>query len=87
MKVAVVGGGVVGLSATVALLRRGADVRCYESGEPMGERSAGDTRIFRLAHAYPDMSESTAAGAEHVGAERFRAGGGPGDSLLMARDI
>ncbi|MFC7277558.1 FAD-dependent oxidoreductase [Paractinoplanes rhizophilus] len=55
MKVAVVGGGVVGLSATVALLRRGADVRCYESGEPMGERSAGDTRIFRLAHAYPDM--------------------------------
>ncbi|MCU7730759.1 FAD-dependent oxidoreductase [Actinoplanes sp. KI2] len=50
-----VGGGVVGLSATVALLRRGVDVRCYESGEPMGERSAGDTRIFRLAHTYPDM--------------------------------
>ncbi|MEV6850010.1 FAD-dependent oxidoreductase [Actinoplanes sp. NPDC051411] len=55
MKVAVIGGGVVGLSATVALLRRGADVRCYEPGEPMGERSAGDTRIFRLAHADPDM--------------------------------
>jgi sarcosine oxidase len=55
MKVAVIGGGVVGLSATVALLRQGVDVRCYEPGEPMGERSAGDTRIFRLAHAYPDM--------------------------------
>jgi sarcosine oxidase len=51
----VIGGGVVGLSATAALLRQGAEVRCYEPGEPMGERSAGDTRIFRLAHAYPDM--------------------------------
>jgi sarcosine oxidase len=55
MKVAVIGGGVVGLSATVALLRQGVDVHCFEPGEPMGERSAGDTRIFRLAHAYPDM--------------------------------
>ncbi|SNY68669.1 sarcosine oxidase [Paractinoplanes atraurantiacus] len=52
-----IGGGVVGLSATAALLRRGADVRCYEAGEPMGERSAGDTRIFRLAHTFPDMVE------------------------------
>ena len=55
-----IGGGVVGLSATVALLRRGVDVRCYEVGEPMGERSAGDTRIFRLAHTYPDMVELAA---------------------------
>ena len=55
MKVAVIGGGVVGLSTTAALLRQGVDVRCYDPGEPMGERSAGDTRIFRLAHAYPDM--------------------------------
>ncbi|XVV08731.1 FAD-dependent oxidoreductase [Actinoplanes sp. CA-131856] len=60
MKVAVIGGGVVGLSATAALLRRGAEVRCYEAGEPMGERSAGDTRIFRLAHTYPDMVELAA---------------------------
>jgi len=51
----VIGGGVVGLSATAALLRRGVDVHCYEPGEPMGERSTGNTRIFRLAHAYPDM--------------------------------
>lgn len=52
-----IGAGVVGLSTTVELLRRGVDVQCFEAGEPMGERSAGDTRIFRLAHAYPDMVE------------------------------
>ncbi|MEU4689044.1 FAD-dependent oxidoreductase [Actinoplanes sp. NPDC023714] len=57
MKIAVVGGGVVGLSTTVELIRLGHDVTCLEAGEPMGERSAGDTRIFRLAHAYPDMVE------------------------------
>ncbi|MBB2946966.1 sarcosine oxidase [Actinoplanes lutulentus] len=60
MKIAVIGGGVVGLSATVELARRGVDVVCYEPGPPMGERSAGDTRIFRLAHAYPDMVELAA---------------------------
>jgi sarcosine oxidase len=60
MWIAVIGGGVVGLSATVALLRQGVDARCYEVGEPMGERSAGDTRIFRLAHTYPDMVELAA---------------------------
>ncbi|XVU29569.1 FAD-dependent oxidoreductase [Actinoplanes sp. CA-054009] len=72
MRIAVVGGGVVGLSATAALLRRGAEVWCYEAGEPMGERSAGDTRIFRLAHAYPDMvalaARSKALFAEWAGA-------------------
>jgi sarcosine oxidase len=55
MRVAVVGGGVVGLSAVVALIERGAEVTCYERGIPMGERSAGETRIFRLAHGYPDL--------------------------------
>ncbi|MEV6345599.1 FAD-binding oxidoreductase [Actinoplanes sp. NPDC051851] len=60
MKIAVIGGGVVGLSTAVALLRQGIDVQCYEAGEPMGERSAGDTRIFRLAHAFPDMVELAA---------------------------
>jgi sarcosine oxidase len=60
MRVAVIGGGVVGLSATAALLRQGVDAWCYEAGEPMGERSAGDTRIFRLAHTYPDMVEFAA---------------------------
>ncbi|BCJ47471.1 hypothetical protein GCM10010168_18290 [Actinoplanes ianthinogenes] len=60
MRVAVIGGGVVGLSTTAALLRQGADAWCFEPGEPMGERSAGDTRIFRLAHTYPDMVELAA---------------------------
>src|SRR5689334_11115007 len=64
VKVAVIGGGVVGLSATAALLRRGVDAWCYERGEPMGERSTGDTRIFRLAHVYPDMV--TLAGRSQV---------------------
>jgi sarcosine oxidase len=65
MRIAVVGGGVVGLSTTVQLIRNGHDVTCFEPGEPMGERSAGDTRIFRLAHAYPDMVE-LAARSRHL---------------------
>jgi sarcosine oxidase len=56
MRVAVVGAGVVGLATTAALLRRGVEVTCYErSGDPMAERSAGSSRIFRLAHATPDL--------------------------------
>ncbi|HYH32670.1 MAG TPA: FAD-dependent oxidoreductase [Pseudonocardia sp.] len=56
MRVAVVGAGVVGLSATAALLERGAGVVCYErSGVAMDERSAGSSRIFRLAHRTPEL--------------------------------
>lgn len=55
-----IGGGVVGLSTTLALVELGADVTCYERGDPMGGRSAGETRIFRLAHAYPDMVDLAA---------------------------
>jgi glycine/D-amino acid oxidase-like deaminating enzyme len=56
MRVAVVGAGVVGLSAAAALLERGAEVVCYEkAGEPMTERSAGASRIFRLAHREPEL--------------------------------
>jgi sarcosine oxidase len=56
VRVAVVGGGVVGLSATASLLARGADVTCYErSGAVMNERSAGSSRIFRLAHPTPAL--------------------------------
>jgi len=56
MRVAVVGAGVVGLSATAALLERGAEVVCYErAGEPMAERSAGSSRIFRFAHREPEL--------------------------------
>ena len=56
MRVAVVGAGVVGLSTTAALLDAGVDAVCFErSGTVMGERSAGGSRIFRLAHADPDL--------------------------------
>lgn len=56
MKVAVVGAGVVGLSATACLGRAGVDVVCFErSVAVMGARSAGSSRIFRLAHAEPDL--------------------------------
>lgn len=55
MKVAVVGGGVVGLAATYFLRRLGADVTCFESTALMSQRSAGESRIFRLAHTEPAM--------------------------------
>jgi sarcosine oxidase len=60
VRVAVVGGGVVGLSTAVALVERGIEVTCYERGAPMAQRSAGETRIFRLAHAYPDLVDLAA---------------------------
>lgn len=56
MRVAVVGAGVVGLSTTACLVRAGVEVACFErSAAVMGERSAGSSRIFRLAHAEPDL--------------------------------
>jgi sarcosine oxidase len=56
VRVAVVGAGVVGLATTAALLERGADVVCFErAGGPMTERSAGSSRIFRLAHGTPEL--------------------------------
>ncbi len=53
MRIAVVGGGVVGLSALASLVDSGHDATCYEPGPLMAERSAGSTRIFRLAHVDP----------------------------------
>jgi sarcosine oxidase len=50
VRVAVVGAGVVGLATTAALLERGVEVVCFEARAPMAERSAGESRIFRLAH-------------------------------------
>ena len=51
-----VGAGVVGLSATACLVRAGVNVVCFErSVATMGERSAGSSRIFRLAHVEPDL--------------------------------
>ena len=44
------------MSTTAALLDAGVDAVCFErSGVVMGERSAGSSRIFRLAHTDPDL--------------------------------
>ncbi|MGD9531031.1 NAD(P)/FAD-dependent oxidoreductase [Pseudonocardia sp.] len=56
MRAAVIGAGVVGLSTVAALRAAGAEVTCFERGPAvMGERSAGSTRIFRLAHEDPAL--------------------------------
>ena len=55
MRIAVIWAGVVGLSTAYALRRYPVTVRCYEAGEPMGGRSRGGTRIFRLAHETPAL--------------------------------
>jgi sarcosine oxidase len=54
--VAVVGAGIVGLSATCALRERGIDVVCLEAGEPGRGQSAGSSRIFRHLVATPELS-------------------------------
>jgi len=51
----VVGGGVVGLATAASLVRRGVEVVCFERSTVMGERSAGSSRIFRLAHVDADL--------------------------------
>ncbi|WP_028938381.1 FAD-dependent oxidoreductase [Pseudonocardia spinosispora] len=55
MNVAVVGAGVVGLATSSALLDAGARVSCFEAEDPMSQRSAGSSRVFRLAHAEPEL--------------------------------
>jgi len=55
VRIAVIGAGVIGMSAAAALLDLGQNVTCYEPGAIMGERSVGSTRIFRLAHVDPDL--------------------------------
>jgi len=49
--VAVIGGGIVGLATAYSLRRAGVPVTVYEAGQPGGGQSAGDSRIFRHAHA------------------------------------
>jgi sarcosine oxidase len=48
--VVVIGAGVIGLAVTDALVRRGVEVRCLETGQPGRAQSSGFTRIFRHHH-------------------------------------
>lgn len=54
-EIAVVGAGIVGLSAAFALRERGVGVRVYEPGRPGDAMSGGASRIFRHAHADPRL--------------------------------
>lgn len=57
MNVAIIGAGVIGLATAVALRECGVDVTCLDPRPPMSQRSAGATRIFRLAHGEPELIE------------------------------
>ena len=58
-EIAIVGAGVVGLSAAYALRGRGMPVRVYEPGTPGNAQSGGPSRLFR--HAHDDRRLVTAA--------------------------
>lgn len=58
MKITVVGAGIVGLATADALVRRGHDVIVLEADRPLGARSAGSSRVFRLAHGEPALVEA-----------------------------
>jgi sarcosine oxidase len=72
-QIAVIGGGIVGLSTAYALADQGVAVRLYEAGLPGTGQSAGESRIFRHAHDDPRLvafvRESRGVWAEW--AERF----------------
>ena len=56
-RVAVVGGGIVGLCLAEALAERGASFRCFEQGVVGGGQSGGVTRIFRHRHERSELVE------------------------------
>lgn len=78
MRVAVVGAGVIGSATAACLVRDGVEVACFERSTVMGERSAGSSRIFRLAHLDADLvrlAETARAGFARWGAGIVDPGG------------
>lgn len=76
MRIAVVGGGVVGMSVLCNLVDAAYDVVCFEPGSIMGGRSVGSTRIFRFAHVDPQLVR--VAQVAQLGFEQWSvAAGGP----------
>lgn len=69
LDVAVVGGGVLGLSTTAALAGRGADVLCFEARMPGQGQSGGLTRTFR--HRHDDERVVALATAARAGWRRW----------------
>jgi sarcosine oxidase len=55
--VAIIGAGIVGLSALKAFSDTGVDVRCFERGRPGAGQSAGEVRVFRHRHREPGLVE------------------------------
>jgi glycine/D-amino acid oxidase-like deaminating enzyme len=60
VKVIVVGAGVVGLAAAFELSRSGHGVNVLSADVPGSRQSAGLSRIFRLAHADPALTDAAA---------------------------
>lgn len=55
LRVAVIGGGIVGLAAAAELTHAGAAVTVFERTGVASAQSLGDTRIFRVAHGTPAL--------------------------------
>lgn len=53
--IAVIGAGIVGLSTAFALKQRGAQVTLFDAAPPGSGQSAGQSRLFRHAHADPRL--------------------------------
>lgn len=59
-EIAVVGAGIVGLSAACALAELGVDFRLFEAARPGAGQSAGRTRIFRHVHRRAELVRQAA---------------------------